>query len=80
MGWNKVEFRKAVPFTCADNHFYFVNSYFAIPREKADVWGVADYGGEFTAAAHKDNIYGTQFHIEKSGEAGLKLLRGFLQC
>jgi glutamine amidotransferase len=68
MGWNKVW----------DEHYYFVNSYYAVPQNKSDIWGVADYGGEFTAAVRKGNIHGTQFHTEKSGEAGLELLRRFL--
>lgn len=72
MGWNKVW----------DNYYYFVNSYYAVPENKADLWGCADYNGEFAAAVHSseyDNIYGTQFHAEKSGESGLKLLRNFLE-
>ena len=73
MGWNEVSF-------CDGRHgyFYFVNSYYALPRDKSDVWGTADYGGIFTAAVRKNNIYGTQFHIEKSGETGLRLLDAFL--
>ena len=67
MGWNKVW----------DNHYYFVNSYYAIPQNPKDIWGEADYGKTFTAAVKKDNILGTQFHAEKSGEAGLALLKAF---
>ncbi|MCL2062296.1 MAG: imidazole glycerol phosphate synthase subunit HisH [Firmicutes bacterium] len=80
MGWNKVRFTKPVPFNCADNYFYFVNSFYAVPQDKADIWGTAEYGTDFTAAVNRGNIYGTQFHAEKSGAAGLELLRGFLQC
>ena len=47
-------------------------------KDKSDIWGVADYGGEFTAAVKRGNIHGTQFHCEKSGKAGLRLLEGFL--
>ena len=68
MGWNKVW----------DNYYYFVNSYYAVPADPADLWGESDYGGVFCATVRKDNIYGTQFHIEKSGPAGLKLLNDFL--
>jgi len=68
MGWNKVW----------DNYFYFVNSYYAKPENKSDVWGTADYNGTFAAAVRRGNICGTQFHIEKSGEAGLFLLNSFL--
>lgn len=69
MGWNKVW----------DDYFYFVNSYYAVPVSETDIWGVADYGGTFCAAVRRDNIYGTQFHAEKSGEAGLALLDDFLR-
>ena len=69
MGWNKVW----------DDYFYFVNSYYAMPENSSDVWGTADYGGTFTAAVRRDNIYGTQFHVEKSGKAGLALLESFLK-
>lgn len=77
MGWNKVSFMKTAPVNAQDNYFYFVNSYFAVPADDTDVWGVADYGGGFTAAVNRDNIYGTQFHVEKSGEAGLAVLQKF---
>jgi len=69
MGWNKVW----------DNYFYFVNSYYAKPENKSDVWGTAEYNGTFAAAVRRKNIYGAQFHIEKSGEAGLNLLDKFLK-
>jgi len=69
MGWNHVW----------DDYFYFVNSYYAIPVDNADIWGTADYNGSFTAAVRRGNIYATQFHIEKSGEAGLALLNSFLK-
>jgi len=78
MGWNEVRFVKDTPCNARDGFFYFVNSYYAKPDDKTDIWGVADYGGEFTAAVCRGNIYGTQFHIEKSGEAGLALLNEFL--
>jgi glutamine amidotransferase len=78
MGWNKVSFVRDAPCPAQDGYFYFVNSYHAQPAREDDLWGVSDYGGPFAAAVHRDNIYATQFHAEKSGEAGLTLLRGFL--
>ena len=77
MGWNKVSFKKNTPFKMQDDYFYFVNSYHARPCENADIWGTADYGSPFVAAVCRDNIYATQFHVEKSGEAGLELLGAF---
>ena len=57
--------------------FYFVNSYAAtsVPSEIAR----AEYGGTFTAAVQNGKIFGVQFHPEKSSEAGLRLLRNFVQ-
>jgi glutamine amidotransferase len=78
MGWNKVNFAESPIPAAKENYFYFVNSYHAEPEDEKDVWGTADYDGPFTAAVHRDNIYATQFHVEKSGEAGLALLGGFL--
>ncbi len=79
MGWNHVEFKKSVPFDAKDDYFYFVNSYHVCPKDQDVSWGVTEYGSQFTSAVNKDNIYGTQFHIEKSGPAGLALLKGFLE-
>ena len=77
MGWNEVRFDKNKPLSVQDDFFYFVNSYYAKPNNESDIWGTADYNGIFTAAVHRDNIYGTQFHTEKSGEAGLAFLKNF---
>jgi glutamine amidotransferase len=80
MGWNPVRLSESPANTAYEDYFYFVNSYYAVPDDNAVVWGTADYGGLFTAAVCKDNIFATQFHIEKSGKAGLSLLGGFLKC
>jgi len=83
MGWNNVAFQKSSgiiePADAVKNYYYFVNSYYAVPEDEFDIWGVAMYGLPFTAAVHRDNIYGTQFHVEKSGAAGLALLDGFVK-
>lgn len=78
MGWNGVRFIKNKLNGIEEDYFYFVNSYYAKPENKSDLWGTADYNGMFAAAVCRENIYATQFHIEKSGEAGLELLKGFL--
>jgi len=78
MGWNRVQFVKTTPCDTRDDFFYFVNSYHAKPVNPSDIWGTADYNGLFAAAVCRDNIYATQFHVEKSGEAGLALFKGFL--
>ena len=77
MGWNRVSFVKGTDKN--NDYYYFVNSYYAVPYDAHEVWGMANYDGiNFTAAVNRGNIYATQFHIEKSGEAGLKLLEKFL--
>jgi len=78
MGWNRVRFRDSGLGTVREDCFYFVNSYHAVPGDSNDTWGTADYGAAFTAAVNRGNIYATQFHVEKSGEAGLRLFKRFL--
>jgi glutamine amidotransferase len=58
---------------------YFVHSYVAVPEDDCDILARANYGGvNFCAAVHRKNVYGTQFHPEKSGEEGLKILKNFI--
>jgi imidazole glycerol-phosphate synthase subunit HisH len=61
------------------SYFYFVHSFFARPSHDADTAGVSDYGGRFTCALARANIFATQFHPEKSAGHGLALYRNFLQ-
>jgi imidazole glycerol-phosphate synthase subunit HisH len=82
MGWNAVRPRSDHPFVRAmpaSANFYFVNSYYALPADEADVAGVTEYGVEFASLVARENVMATQFHIEKSGPAGLALLRRFAQ-
>jgi imidazole glycerol-phosphate synthase subunit HisH len=84
MGWNRVhQSRQPSPHALwegvADaSWFYFVHSFFAAPGQAEHTAGVADYGGRFTAAVARDNIFATQFHPEKSAAQGLRLYRNFL--
>ncbi|MEO6972985.1 MAG: imidazole glycerol phosphate synthase subunit HisH [Rhodoferax sp.] len=85
MGWNQVHQqdpgtgRHPIWDTVPDNsYFYFVHSFYARPSDARHSAGVADYGGTFTAAIARDNIFATQFHPEKSAEHGLTLYRNFL--
>lgn len=86
MGWNRV-FRTdhggaAHPLWdgIADgSYFYFVHSYYARTSVARHSAGEADYGGRFTAAIARDNIFATQFHPEKSADQGLALYRNFLR-
>lgn len=80
MGWNEVEqVRESVLFRDIPDKrdFYFVHSYFADEVEKASIIGYSDYYGKFVAAVQRDNVFGTQFHPEKSQGYGLVLLRNF---
>jgi len=80
IGWNEVRFLRAHPVTNAlpdAGHFYFVNSFHAVPTDSKDVLGLTEYSVEFCSVAARDNIVATQFHAEKSGELGLRLLEGF---
>ncbi|HEX9505933.1 MAG TPA: imidazole glycerol phosphate synthase subunit HisH [Acidimicrobiia bacterium] len=80
IGWNEVQFTRDHPVTSAlpeRGHFYFVNSYYCVPRDPLDALGLTDYGLEFCSVVARDNVIATQFHAEKSGELGLALLRAF---
>lgn len=81
MGWNRVEEKRQIPKLLNDlpasPHFYFVHSFYAVPKDPNDVWLEADYGGNFCAAIQRNNIYATQFHPEKSQRDGLQLLKNF---
>jgi glutamine amidotransferase len=81
MGWNRVyQTRPHCLFTgVADGaYFYFVHSYYPAPSEKRVVIGECEYGLRFAAAVARDNLAACQFHPEKSGESGLRLLANFL--
>jgi glutamine amidotransferase len=80
IGWNAVRFTREHPVTANlpdSTYCYFVNSYYAAPTDPEDVLGVTDYGVEFCSVVARRNVIATQFHAEKSGELGLRLLRGF---
>lgn len=84
MGWNNVEIIAGKNHPMLDGiksgeHFYFANSYHFIPENEEDRLGFANYGQKITAILAKDNIFATQFHPEKSGKAGLKILENFLK-
>jgi imidazole glycerol-phosphate synthase subunit HisH len=82
MGWNRVRqvgrhpLWEGVP---DSSYFYFVHSYFARPANPALTVGEADYGGAFTCAVARDNIFATQFHPEKSAAAGLAIFENFVR-
>jgi glutamine amidotransferase len=78
MGWNNIEHQNNSLFEGVENgtQFYFVHSYFIEYNATFDI-ATANYGMPFSAAVQKDNFYGVQFHPEKSGIAGERLLKNF---
>lgn len=80
MGWNEVVQNRESPLFCSipdRADFYFVHSYYVQPHDEACVIGYTDYYGRFASVIRRENVYGTQFHPEKSQEHGLRLLRNF---
>ena len=83
MGWNSLHIERRAPMDLfagfsAEPFVYFVHSYHAVPEEAGVVTATADYGERLTAAVAKDNICATQFHPEKSGDVGLKIIKNFI--
>lgn len=81
MGWNRVRHSREHPLWDGvedGSYFYFVHSYYALPENAQDTIGEADYGAPYCCAVGRDNIVATQFHPEKSAEAGLRLYRNFV--
>lgn len=81
MGWNRVHQTQAHALWSGvpdGAHFYFVHSYYAVPAEASLIVGESDYGGRFTCAVARDNVFAVQFHPEKSADHGLRLYRNFV--
>ena len=82
MGWNSVRICQPNHLIATDDReprFYFVHSYYAVCRNDADVLATAHHGRDFTAAFGHGNIYGVQFHPEKSHRFGMALMKNFLE-
>ena len=80
MGWNTLRIVKQNEiFEGVDDesYVYFVHSLYPVPVDKEIICAETDYGTTFTSAIARKNVYGTQFHPEKSGDIGLKILRNF---
>ncbi len=83
MGWNQVKpqhsglaiFEGIQP----DAYFYFAHSYYVEPQDQQGVAAVTDYGSPFCSVIVTERVWGTQFHPEKSGSAGLQLLKNFVK-
>jgi glutamine amidotransferase len=80
IGWNQVLHDIECPLfegIASGEYFYFVHSYYA--PVVSETVGLTEYGGKFTSAVRKQNYYGVQFHPEKSGKAGLRMLKNFVE-
>lgn len=83
MGWNQIQVLQEelsifeeIP---ADAYFYFAHSYYVEPQDQHGVAAVTDYGAPYCSVIATDQVWGTQFHPEKSGEVGMQLLRNFVK-
>ena len=75
MGWNNIKIKKEPYFNeCKLKDFYFIHSYHVVPKKDEDIAATVSYGFEVVAAIQRNNIFATQFHPEKSQEAGLSIL------
>lgn len=82
MGWNELRLNRPHPVTAglpAGAHAYFIHSYHLVPKAHDAVLAEADHGGPIVAVVAQDNVFGTQFHPEKSQATGLKMIANFLQ-
>ncbi len=83
MGWNELNVEREHPLVegVDGEYAYFVHSYYAAPEDEAAVVATTDYGIDFPSivANEEGNVFGTQFHPEKSGETGLQILRNFVE-
>ncbi|MFH2047079.1 MAG: imidazole glycerol phosphate synthase subunit HisH [Pseudomonadota bacterium] len=80
MGWNNIRpliQNSLLKDLGADSRFYFLHSYYFHCRKNEDMLAVTDYGGLFASAVHSGNIFGVQFHPEKSHQWGIQLLKNF---
>jgi len=81
IGWNQINILKdSIIFKDIENnsHMYFVHSYEFIPNDKSFIAATTDYSSNIVCAVEKENIFGTQFHPEKSDKTGLKIIDNFI--
>lgn len=81
LGWNQVQFKKQSPLfqdVSNESFFYFMHSFFVVPDAKDMVTSTTNYGKEFCSAVQYGNIFGVQFHPEKSGKIGLTVVKNFI--
>jgi len=82
MGWNTLNIEKPNELfdgIAGGTYVYFVHSLYPVPKDKSIVCTTTEYGTTFASAVAHKNIYGTQFHPEKSGDVGIKILKNFVK-
>jgi len=82
IGWNALEWDKDVPLfkgLTSGSYVYFVHSYYVAPQDEAVVATTTEYGGMFASSLRRDNVYGVQYHPEKSQRVGLTMLKNFVE-
>jgi len=82
MGWNNVAVKRVSALwkgVGEGDYFYFVHSYYCVPEDETVVAAVTEYALPFTSAVHRENLFATQFHPEKSQKKGLRLLENFVR-
>tara|TARA_B100000700_G_scaffold90667_1_gene102280 strand:+ start:714 stop:1340 length:627 start_codon:yes stop_codon:yes gene_type:complete len=82
IGWNEIEIKKKSKILKDikdKSHMYFVHSYEFIPEDKTVISATTDYSTKIVCAVERDNLFGTQFHPEKSDKSGLKIIYNFLK-
>lgn len=81
MGWNDVtpQLKKSLFRNIESPTFYFLHSYYFLPDHSEHILGTTDYNGRFASAVEFENVFGTQFHPEKSHQSGVALLRNFAE-
>jgi len=78
IGWNKIFSKRKNIFK--EDFMYFVNSYYVVPKDYSIIATTTDYNGNFVSAIKSNNVTAMQFHPEKSGIAGIELLKRWLKC
>jgi|TARA_B100001971_G_C18223324_1_gene558681 glutamine amidotransferase len=83
IGWNSINIKnkksKLLKGIETNSYFYFVHSYYVEPKDKSIILTKTDYGVNFVSGIEKDNIFAVQFHPERSGDIGLKILKNFVE-
>lgn len=82
IGWNQINIQQKINLfknINDDSYFYFVNSFYCLPKDKKVIAGLTNYGETFASIVVKKNVVGVQFHPERSGKIGFQLLENFVK-